>query len=118
MLLSSGWDSFWELIVVLFIFLLVVGLTYFTTRFVGGYQREKLKSGNMQLVEAIRVGRDKYLQIVKIGTRFFVIAVGKDTVSTVAEIQEEDLNLQDDSSNGTMNFGSILDKFKKNKTEE
>ena len=69
MLLSLGdpVSSSAQFITVLLIFLFVVAITYFTTRYIAGYQKNLIRTGNMELVESLRISNNKYLQIVKTG---------------------------------------------------
>ena len=91
------------------------------TRFVGNYQKNKLSGSNINILETMRIANNKYIQIVKIGSRVFAIAVAKDTVSYLCELDEDEL-IYKESSSGKMlinndNFKEILEKFKKDKPE-
>ena len=90
MLLSLGdpVSSSAQFITVLLIFLFVVAITYFTTRYIAGYQKNLIRTGNMELVESLRISNNKYLQIVKTGNKYLVIAVCKDTVTFLTELEE------------------------------
>ena len=116
---NSRLEAFIQLITVLIIFLFVLALTYFATRFVGNYQKTKLAGSNIQVMETLRLSNSKYLQIVKIGEKYFAMAVCKDTITYLGELNEENLVFKN-TSNGlkTENFKAILDKFKKDKPED
>ena len=49
-MLLSGLDSFVQLITALLIFAFVLVLTYFTTKFTAGLQKEKMRSPNVEVV--------------------------------------------------------------------
>ena len=105
----------------LIIFIFVLAVTYYVTRFVGNYQKNKLSGSNINILETMRIANNKYIQIVKIGSRVFAIAVAKDTVSYLCELDEDEL-IYKESSSGKMlinndNFKEILEKFKKDKPE-
>ena len=55
----------------------------------------------------------KFLQIVKIGNRYFVIGVSKDNITYLCELKEEDLDFSSSQSTGD-SFKNILEKFRKN----
>ena len=59
-LLASGnyLSSMLELISVLLIFVFVLALTYFVTRWIAGYQRTKTAQGNLSVIEVIRVANN------------------------------------------------------------
>jgi flagellar protein FliO/FliZ len=119
--MSSRIEAFAQLITLLIIFIFVLAVTYYVTRFVGNYQKNKLSGSNINILETMRIANNKYIQIVKIGSRVFAIAVAKDTVSYLCELDEDEL-IYKESSSGKMlinndNFKEILEKFKKDKPE-
>lgn len=119
--MSSRIEAFAQLLTLLIIFIFVLAVTYYVTRFVGNYQKNKLSGSNINILETMRITNNKYIQIVKIGSRVFAIAVAKDTVSYLCELDEDEL-IYKESSSGKMlinndNFKEILEKFKKDKPE-
>ena len=119
--MSSRIEAFAQLLTLLIIFIFVLAVTYYVTRFVGNYQKNKLSGSNINILETMRIANNKYIQIVKIGSRAFAIAVAKDTVSYLCELDEDEL-IYKESSSGKMlinndNFKEILEKFKKDKPE-
>lgn len=119
--MSSRIEAFAQLLTLLIIFIFVLAVTYYVTRFVGNYQKNKLSGSNINILETMRIANNKYIQIVKIGSRVFAIAVAKDTVSYLCELDEDEL-IYKESSTGKMlinndNFKEILEKFKKDKPE-
>lgn len=119
--MSSRIEAFAQLLTLFIIFIFVLAVTYYVTRFVGNYQKNKLSGSNINILETMRIANNKYIQIVKIGSRFFAIAVAKDTVSYLCELDEDEL-IYKESSSGKMlinndNFKEILEKFKKDKPE-
>ena len=50
-LLSSAGGSIWQLIVVLFIFVAVLGVTYYITKWIAGYQKQQVTGKNLEIVE-------------------------------------------------------------------
>lgn len=105
-----------QLFTLILVFIFVLGLTYFTTKYVGNYQKTKLTGSNIQVKETFRISNSKYLQIVKIGDKYFAIAVCKDTITYLGELDEESLIFKDNSGEfKSETFKMILDKFKKDK---
>lgn len=114
MLLSviSGLESIAQFFTVLFIFILVLGITYVSTRYIAGIQKEQYKTGNMELIETLRISNNKYLQIVRAGNKYFCMAVCKDTVTMLGEIQKEELVFHDNNVNANVDFQKILEKMR------
>lgn len=120
--ISDGIDSFAQFMTVLILFLFVLGITYLTTRFIAGYQKGQIKTGNMELIEVLRISNNKYLQIVKAGKKYLVMAVCKDTVTMLAQLEEEELILDQNEGTVALDFKGILESIKnkqfKNKDQE
>lgn len=116
---SNRIEAMAQLITLILIFAFVIGLSYFATRIVGNVQKERLKGSNIKILETMRISNTKYIQVVKIGNKCFAIAVCKDTVTYLCELQEDDLVYTDlsDSMKGE-SFKAILDKFKKDKPND
>ena len=110
--MNSGVDSVVQLLTVLVMFVFVLGITYLTTRYIAGIQKGQMMNRNMELVDTLRISNNKYLQIVRIGKKYFCMAVCKDTVTMLGEIQEEELVFHDNNANGGTDFKSILEGFK------
>ncbi len=91
MIFLSGTNGIIELITVLLIFVFVLFITYFVTRWIAGYQKTKLSAGNFEIVEGIRIGNNKYLHIIKVADKYVCIATGKDEVTFITEIDEDAL---------------------------
>lgn len=118
-MLSSRLEVFAQLLTLLIIFVFVLALTYFATRWAGNYQKNKLSGSNIKILETMRISNTKYIQIVKIGSKCFAIAVCKEQVTYLCELNENELVYQETSIySNTESFKAILDKFKKDKPED
>lgn len=103
-------DEISRLITLVIIFVFVLAITYFTTKFIANYQKGKTKDSNIQLLDAVRLSQNKYIQLVKIGKEYVALAICKDTVTVITKVPEEDLHFsQGDSAVG---FYSILEQAK------
>lgn len=101
-----------QFITVLLIFVFVLGVTYFTTRYVAGIQKEKYKTGNMEVIETLRISNNKYLQIVRAADKYYCIAVCKDTITMLGEIQKENMVFYENGVNANLNFQNIFERIK------
>ena len=72
-----------------------------------------VKNSNIKVIETFRLNNTKYIQIVKLGEKYVAIAVGKDTVTYLTELDESELDLTK-AMEGTSNleFHEILKKVK------
>ena len=108
-------DSYLQFISMLIIFVLVLVATYFFTRWMAGYQRERTLSGNIEIIETSRISTTKYIQIVRIGQKYIAIGVGKDEITNLGEISREELIIREDEPGETVSFKEVLEKFKSEK---
>lgn len=96
----------------LLIFVLVLAATYYFTKWLAGYQKEKTGAGNIEVIETARISTTKYIQIVRIGQRYMAIAVGKDEITGLMEISKEELEFKEDNPEDNISFKDILEKIK------
>ena len=115
MLLSakSSINAIAEFFTVLLIFLIILAITYFATRWIANFQKERINSTNIHVIETYKISNNKYLQIIQTGKTYFVIAICKDTVTYLTQIPEEELEIKPDEPIEPVNFKEILEKAKK-----
>ena len=120
LLLSSAGESFFQLIFILIVFVGILALTYYVTKWIAGYQKMQGFNKNLEIIEAIKISSNKYVQIIRAGSdRYFVIALGKDEVVPLGEISSDQLKeIEEGVSSVNMapiDFKSVLDKISKKK---
>lgn len=120
MLLSvtTRMDSYLQFVTVLILFVLVLAITYLVTRWIANYQKGKTIVGNLEVIETCRITANKYVQIVRAGSKYLVIGLGKDEIHMLSELSEDQINLQAAHKEQSMDFGSILDEVKKLKEKQ
>ena len=122
-LLSSSLESAVQLIGVILVFAFVLVITYFTAKWVGGYQKMSMLNKNLQVIESLKIAPNKFLCLIKAGDVYLVIAVGKDEVTLLTQLTKEQLSevpifdsYQGNTLSGktvvTENFQEILEKVK------
>ncbi|MEG1847771.1 MAG: flagellar biosynthetic protein FliO [Lachnospiraceae bacterium] len=108
----SGINAVGEFLTLLLIFIFVLAITYGTTRWIANYQKEKVHSNNIQIIETYRITANKYIQIVQTGSKYLVIAVCKDTVTLLTELTEEQIKFPESVDHSNLTFKEILEKAK------
>lgn len=116
-LLSSSFESFIQLLGALLIFVVVLAVTYFTTKWIGSYQQITMRNKNLRVVESVKVGTNKFICLVKTGTVYLVVSVGKDEVTMLTQLTEEQLSEVPDFHSIAENetgdsFREVLEKVK------
>lgn len=109
----SRLSSFAQLITLLIVFVLVLALTFYATKWMAKIQKSQFKNSNIEVIETFRLSNTKYIQIVKLGGKYVAIAVGKDTVTFLTELDESQLDLTKAAEGtNTLEFQEILKKVK------
>lgn len=93
----------------LIIFAFVLAITYFTTRYIANYQKGKIDNGNIKIIETARISQDKLLQIIKVGTRYFLIAISKNDVTYLSELKEDEIKISENGTNSLPGFSDLLE---------
>lgn len=117
---SSRLGSIAEFVSIVLIFIFVLVLAYFVTRFTAGIQKGKLAGSNVEVLETFKIAQNKYIQVVRIGEKYFSYIVCKDTVTLLGEMTKDDVsefNKAQTSPAVNANFKEILDKLKHKKQE-
>lgn len=110
-LLSMGESGYAQLVTVLLIFVFVLGITAVVTKWLANYQKQQGSNENIQVIETTRIANNKYIQIIRAGGKYMVVAVCKDTVTMLGEIPEEQLKAG--KSAQSFHFKEFLDRAAK-----
>lgn len=106
-LLTGAGDSYAQFITVLVVFVLVLAVTAVVTKWLAGYQKQQGANSNIEIIETTRISNSKYIQIIRVGETYMVIAVCKDTVTMLGEVSAEQLKVR--NPQGSMNFKELLE---------
>lgn len=106
-------DSYLQFITVLILFVFVLAATYLVTRWIARYQKGKTGSGNLEIVETCRITQNKYVQIIRAGKKYLVVAVGKDEIHMLSELSAEELVFLEENQEQMPSFANVLDRVKK-----
>lgn len=117
MMLLTGTDAYVQLITVLVVFVFVLAITALTTKWIANYQKKQGLNHNIEIVETAKLGNNKWIQIVRVGDIYKVIAVCKDTVTMLGEVPKEQLNI-DGGGGMNLSFRELLEKAVKRDSSE
>ena len=108
-IISNSFENLLQLIGLIIIFVLILIATYYTTHWIGNHTSVQSQANNIRVIETFRLSQTKYIQIIKVGgSRYFAIAVCKDTIEYLGELEEEDLTFVASSSDPVMDFAQVL----------
>lgn len=108
-------DSIVQLFTVILIFIFVLALTYFTTKFTAKLQMGGYQNANVEIIETYKIAPTKYIQVVRIGEKYFSYVVCKETVTLLGELTKDDITdfRKEDKNAAVLSFKDIFEKFKK-----
>lgn len=109
--MSGRAESLLQFFVLLLVFIFVLAITYFTTRWIAKYQQGQVSNRNIQVVETYKITTNKYIQIIKVANKYMAIAVSKDNITYLSELDENELEGKELITND--HFVDMLEKAKK-----
>ena len=75
------------------------------------------KQSNIRVIEVYRISANKIIEIVKIGERYLALAVCKDSVSLLTELDASEIKEQEKTLE-PIDFKQILDKMKNERSKK
>ena len=114
---AESYSGYAQFITVLILFVAVLWVTWAVTKWTAGYQKGKWTGGNIEMLESFRIAPDKYVQIIRVADKYLAVAVAKDTVTFLAELDESELMLKKDTASVKMSFQELLEKVREKKKE-
>jgi flagellar protein FliO/FliZ len=108
----SSSNSIWELIGLVLLLIVILIATYYTTRFVGRAKGNQLRTGNFDLIDSYRISPNKMLQIIKVSGKYLVIAISKENIEFITELEEDKVTIRDLGSTNKQSFKKIFENIK------
>lgn len=120
---SSGLYSVWDVISLILIFVFVILLAYFATKFVAKYQSNMLNNkNNIRIIESFRIDSTRLILIVKITEDYYALAYTKDSVTVIDKLNPDEINnlMADNTSksNNKLDFKAILSQVKNKNSKD
>lgn len=107
---SGELDSYVQFVTVLILFVFVLVITYLTSKWIAGYQKSRGVHSNIEMIESFRLTNNKYVQIIRVGQKYLAVAVGKDSVTMLTEIPQDQLLLSSEDNGQAHSFKELLEK--------
>lgn len=111
-------ENVFQLIGLLVVFILILAAAYFVTRWVGGQTLQSQRNQNISVIETFRLAPNRFIQIVRLGNKYIAIALSREHVEFLAEIDEEALSLPETRErqvSSNVDFKEVFSKLIKNK---
>lgn len=117
-IMASQTENIIKFISVVVMFIFVLGITVWTTKWIGGYQKSHFSGKNIEYIEGLRLDANKYIQIFRIGGEYVAFVSAKDNVTFLTKISKEDLVFDDNQVTKTLSFAELLENLKNRKTSD
>lgn len=111
--MGSTWDSFVQLVGLVFLLIIILVAAYYASRIVGGIKLGQMKNSNFQVIDTYRISQNKAIQIVKVANKYVVIGIGKDTINYITELDEAEVLVKEIKAPDIVSFKQTLDKLRK-----
>ena len=105
---SNSANSYLQFMTVLILFVFVLAITYWTTKWIAGYQKGKGANANLEVIETVQIANNKYVQIIRVGQKYLAVAIGKDSVTMLAEVPEDQMTFSSSANNEQMSFKELF----------
>nr|WP_317358309.1 flagellar biosynthetic protein FliO [uncultured Tyzzerella sp.] len=89
---TSFLEMAFQLIFLIFIFVLVIFLAYYATRFIAGAKMKNMTKNNMKILETISIGFH-HIHIIQVNKQYFLISSSKEGIRMLSEIDGENLEI-------------------------
>ncbi|MDD6327089.1 MAG: flagellar biosynthetic protein FliO [Lachnospiraceae bacterium] len=108
----SRLGAVWSMISLILIFVFVVALAYYATKFVAKYQTNSIsQKSNIKVIESFRIANNKFIAIVKICDAYYALSVGKDEMHLIDKLdfdKVKDFQNTDSKVSKKFDFKEIL----------
>ena len=101
---------------IVFSFVLVLLLAYFTTKILAKSKIIGIKGKNIQVIERVMLSNDKQLLIVKLNDKYYFLSSDKNNVNLLDKLEEFSPII--DESQKVVRFSEVFERFKKNSKDK
>lgn len=109
--------ALWQAMKLILIFVLILVMAYYATKFVAKYQSNVLNGkNNIKIIESMSLGNNKILCIVEINNAYYALGLGKDEITLIDKL--DDFTISKDVSDETTDkksFKDVMAQFKDKK---
>lgn len=105
-----------EMAIMLLVFIIVLALAYYVSRFIGMQNKQFHNKKNIKILETVQIAPHKHIQIIQLGKRYYAIGITKEGINLLTELDRDELDLSNDTLN-TIPFKKLLAKYMNKKNE-
>ncbi len=109
-----------RLITFIFLFLIVIGGAYFTTKYISGKNRSFMQQKNLKVIERISLGVDKSIYLINLENQYYLLTTTKNNIGLIDKFDKESINIVEQlekNNGGNMVFNDYFKKYLKNQKD-
>ena len=114
----STFAGIFKLIFLVIIFIVILVLSYFVTKWYANSGLVKNKTNNIEIKESFQLAPGKTISIVRIGEKYVALAQFKDNVVKLAELTEEELILNREVEISDSSFKDVFSNIVKSRKKD
>ncbi len=113
---NIGTNVIWQTIKLIAIFLLILLLAYYATKFVARFHNNSLNGKtNLRIMESMSLGNNKFLAVVEINGVYYALGIGKDEITFIDKLSDytpPNGDIVGTADNPKRSFKDVLAQFK------
>ncbi len=109
---SKTYNSIGQFFYIFFAIVLVLALSYFSTRFIASAKKSAQNGANIRVIETISMGVNMSIMLVKAGEKCMLLGVTKERITFLAEVSPEDITAPQSEGSFKHPFEKYLEAFK------
>ncbi|WP_105618045.1 flagellar biosynthetic protein FliO [Vallitalea okinawensis] len=106
-----------DLAFMLIVFIIVLALAYYASKFISVQNSSLQRKKNLKVIESVQIAPHKMIQLIQVGNKYYAIAVTKDNITKIDEIDENEIDLTE-ISHKEVSFKRLLHNMTKEHNQE
>lgn len=106
-----------DLVFMLVVFIVILALAYYVSKFISVQNSSLQRNKNLKVIESVQVAPHKYIQLIQVGNKFYAIAVTKDNITKIDEVDKKEIDLTG-ISHKEISFRKVLHRMTKEHNQE
>lgn len=109
-------DNILQLLAVIVIFVIILFATYYVTKWIAKSGVMQSRAKNIKVIETFKIAPNKYIQIIRLGSKYCAIGISKENISFLVDLEEGQLDLSGMSNQEQQaSFQELLQRFGRNR---
>lgn len=113
----SALSSILQILGLLVLFILIIVAAIFATKWLSKVTQGSFSAKNISIVETFKISPTKYIQIICVAKKYFAIAVSKEDVTLLGELERDNIDFES-ANKELISFKDMLDELSAKRNKE